>query len=48
MVLWVLGLGFYDMLFLLLSSLVVFNNCKGVLIVGGGAISRAERAKKKI
>ena len=36
MVLGVLGLGFYDMLFSLLSSLVVFNNCMGGFECGGG------------
>ena len=46
MVLGVLGLGFYDMVFSLLSSLVVVNNCMGGFECGEGQYrERSERKK---
>ena len=44
----VLGLRFYDMLFSLLSSLVVFNNCKGVLIVREGEKIASGASEQKL
>ena len=47
MALVVLGLGFYEMLFSLLSSLVVFNNCMGGFKCGGGDKIASGASEKK-